>query len=256
MRHRMTKLAATAAGCLMSAGALHAQTVLNGNFALPLDTSDSTSTTATNWSMSPAGTNLGQRATFHQNAGEWAFWEQTFEPSGTATQTVSAVTAGVNYNLSALMAFELGAANSTGANGFNAVNTTNNPSNPGPLTAYMSMQFQTAGSVNVGAADVLNITAGTIPTGDNANNFANGPATAAPPWLTESISGIAPAGAAQVLVTLGWLNGGSDGGTGSQSAFVTDVAIAPVAIPEPASLGVLTLGGLALLARRRTGSAL
>jgi hypothetical protein len=252
MRHHMTKLAVTAAGCLMWAGALHGQTLLNGDFSQPVDATDSTSTTATAWSMSPAGTNLGQRATFHQNAGEWAFWLQDFEPSGTATQTVTAVVPGVNYSLSALWAFELGASGATGANGFNAVTLANNPSNTGNLVAYMSMQFQTSGSANVGAADVLNITAGSIPTADNADSFANAPASPAPPWLTESIAGIAPVGASQVLVTFGWLNGGGDGGTGSQSGFATDVTLAPVAVPEPASLGVITLGGLALLARRRT----
>ena len=89
-----------------------------------------------------------------------------------------------------------------------------------------------------------------IPAGSiGVYNGSNG----ATPWLLYSVNGIAPAGATQADIVVGWQNGGVDNNTGGQSAFATSVGLNAV-VPEPASLSMLAIGGLALFARRRAKS--
>jgi hypothetical protein len=232
-------------GLLFSAIPSLGQTVVNGNFDLPTDATDSTSTTATGWILGAAGTNSGQRATFHQPSGNWAFWLQTFEPSGTADQVVTGATAGVNYTFSANWAFELGAASGQfsdpAVDGFNGA---------AGLNAYMSMTFEDFHGNVLGTADVTNIASGSVPGADNADAYSNTIAGTGLPWIPYSVSGLAPNNTAQVLLEFGWTGGGSDNNTGSQSGFASDAALG-VTVPEPATLGLLGIGGISLLSRRR-----
>jgi hypothetical protein len=242
MGHHFSLKAALVGGSallFLSAAPLRAQFVINPNFELPADSADSTSTSATGWTLSPApgvGTpppyvNLGQRAAFYTptpSGGRWSFWLQTFTDNGSATQTVTGVTAGKNYTLGAQFLFELGSNGTQGpGNGYDAIPTIN---------SYLSIQYEDSSGDALGSPDVTNIG----PTVALNRTFA--------PY---SASGVAPAGATQALVSLGWTGGGTDDATGSQSAFATDVSFAAAAVPEPASLSVLSVGGMALLARRR-----
>jgi hypothetical protein len=70
-------------------------------------------------------------------------------------------------------------------------------------------------------------------------------AQAAGTWQQFSVGGVAPAGTASLRVSAQFL-GGVFQTSNPQSAFVDDFTL----VPEPASLSLLALGGLALLRRR------
>jgi hypothetical protein len=223
--------------------------VVNPNFELPADGATGTDTVATGWTLDPAVgdsyTNPGSRCQFDTptpSGGTWSLWLQTFVQYGDANQVVTGVTPGVAYNLTAQLAFQVG---STPGTGYNAVTLVNQASDTksqdtGDLYSYLEVEFQNAGGTRVGSIDYTLIPAGSI--------------TAAPvgqstPFATYTVTGVAPAGATQALVEIGWDNGGLDNNTGGQSAFATDVSFGVV--PEPASLSLISMGGVALLARRR-----
>jgi hypothetical protein len=240
---RLTSLKAAvfagAAGLLLSAGALHAQ-VVNPNFELPADGATGTDSVATGWTLSPAVgdnyTNPGARCQFSTqptpSGGSWSFWEQTFVQQGTADQKVP-VTAGMLYQESAQLQFQ------PGFNGITLANQASDPksTNTADGSSYLKLQFQDSTGHNIGAADITSIFAGTVAT---PNVFA--------PY---SVFGVAPVGATQVDVVLGWANGGLDGNQGGQSVFATSVGLVGGTVPEPASLSMLAIGGIALAARRR-----
>ncbi|HEX4055796.1 MAG TPA: PEP-CTERM sorting domain-containing protein [Tepidisphaeraceae bacterium] len=266
-------------GLLLSVAPLSAQTALtasNGNFDLPSDGASGTDTTAeisggnTNtgvgayltagvgngWYLSPAVgdnyTNNGMRDQFDEptpdgNPSGWNFWLQTFVQDGYTAQTVQGVTAGTNYVFAGQMAFQDGSAAGQGYNAVTLANqaTDSKSMDTGNLYSYLGIIFLNHSGVVVGTLDAngfndeTDIGAGSI----TVYNQSNG-ATA---WIPESVSGIAPAGATQAELVVGWQNGGVDGNTGGQSAFFTTGAV-----PEPATLSVMGLGGMALLARRRS----
>jgi len=237
---------------LLSARNAGAQTVLNPGWELTPDANGyGTDSTVASWTMDPTvqtnGTagNPGFRDSFYNNTpgGNSSFWIQTFESSGDAFQNVPGVTPGLTYTFGSQMLFELGSGSTEGAgNGFDAITVANNPGNPAatppvpantaPIKVYLQMLFKNAAN-HVIAIDETDI--GPTVTLDRT-------------WAPYSVSGVAPAGATSVTLDIGWANGGGDGGTGSQSAFADD---ATLNVPEPASIGLLGMGGMALLARRR-----
>jgi hypothetical protein len=265
---KRTALICGAVGVLAWALPAHAQ--INPQWNLPADGTTGTDTTAeTNglntvggpgWYMSPAPnpdagspagsgayTNNGMRDQFYSvETGGWSFWLQTFTQSGSATQTVAA-SPGTNYTFSSQFSFQDG---SGPGNGYNAVTLLNQPAgapapNSGDLFSYLQIKFENATGGVLGTQNTL-IPAGSVTMYDTS--------AGATPFAPYSVSGTAPANTAQALLTIGWQNGGVDNNTGGQSAFADDSVFAPTAVPEPASLSLLALGGLALLGRRRKAS--
>jgi hypothetical protein len=237
-----------AVSLFLAAAPSHAQTVLNPDFENPnpptTGVGSSTDTVATSWVLSPAVgddyTNPGQRCTFANptpSGGTWSFWLQTFVQDGFAAQVVPGVTAGNVYDLSAQMAFEVP--------GYNNVTLANQASDPntqdtGNLYSYLELQYEHPNGSVDGAPYMLQIPAGSVTTANHV-------------YAPYDISGLAPAGATQAELLIGWQNGGLDGNTGGQSAFATSVALNQV-VPEPASLSLVAVGSLALFARRRAKS--
>lgn len=229
--------------CLSVAPAL-AQTVVNPNFELPADGATGTDGVATGWTLSPAVgddyTNPGARCQFDTptpSGGTWSFWLQTFVASGSATQTVTGVTPGSTYTFTSDLAFqEPGYDNITLANQAGDKNSSNSMN----CDTYLAVQYLNASGGSVGSPFLTQILAGTV----NEVNGSNG----ATPWAPYSVTGLAPAGATQAELEIGWVDGGLDGNTGSQSVFATNVTFG---VPEPTSLSLLGFGSMALLARRR-----
>ena len=201
--------------CVPASGQVNLLT--NSGFELPPDPTNQVDNTVTDWTLLLDTS----RATFynHTAGGSWSLWLKSFEAAGGgATQTVPIVT-GQTYTLTADMLFE-----------------PSYPNIPG-IDSFLSLQFQDASGTNVGDAFVNHI--------DPASVTAN------KTWSPFSITGTAPAGATQVLAEIGWANGSTV--TGQQSAFADDASLVQGgAIPEPAGVGLIALGGIGLLARRRT----
>ncbi len=233
-----------AVSLMMSAVPLHAQSVTNPDFELPNDGASGTDTVATGWVLDPAVgdnyTNPGQRCQFAAptpSAGTWSFWLQTFVQYGDTQQVVTGLTPGTRYDLSAQMAFEVP--------GYNNVTLANQAGDPnthdtGDLYSYLEIQYESHNGTPIGAPDILDIPAGSVSTANHV-------------YSPYDVSGLAPAGATQADIVIGWQNGGLDGNMGGQSAFATSVALTPV-VPEPASLSMLAIGTVALFARRRAKS--
>jgi len=249
------------AGLMLTALQAHAQ--VNPEWNLPNDGTSGTDTTAqtdgnniqgasTGWYMSPAPnpdfgyTNNGMRDTFFSlEPSGWSFWIQTFTQSGFASQPIAA-SAGTNYTFSSQFSFQDGSGPGMGYNATTLANQTEaSPPAPnsGDLFSYIQIKYENA-SGGVLATDTTKIAAGSVTTYAPPGSQINA-------WAPYSASGLAPAGTTQALLTIGWQNGGLDGGTGAQSAFADDAVFAPTAVPEPASIGLISLGGLALLGRRR-----
>lgn len=254
MGFRAALILGGAIGLLGVASQLYgAPVVVNGDFESPTNTAGGSDTNVDAWTLSPAPntnggtlnyTNNGQRCTFASptpSGGTWSFWEQTFCQYGTATQTISSgVIPGNTYTMTAQMAFEVGSAPGTGFNGVTLANQAAGTLNTGDLYSYLGMIWLNNHGNPIGTSGPDNVSAETtIPAGSvtTANHV----------YAPYSVSAMAPVGAVGVELVLGWQNGGTDGNTGGQSAFATDVTL----VPEPASLGMLAIGGLALLSRRR-----
>jgi hypothetical protein len=172
----------------------HATNLLvNPGFESPADTSMQTDNTASGWSF---GLHNVLRSPFHvteqPTSGNWDIWLQTFNPSsgnGVAQIFSSGFTVGATYTLTADTYFEQ-----------------NFPSSA--AIEVMKLNWEDSSGNPVGTAAVLNID----PTDPNLT-----PPVQTGVWSPYSVSGVAPAGATQVQVFLGY-NGGTPG-IQQESAF-------------------------------------
>jgi PEP-CTERM motif len=264
MRNIVGITAAVACGsaCLFLGSAKLTAQIVNPTWESPTDLTDGTSTTVDGWAMSPAPnpdfgyTNNGQRDAFYNSTpgGRWSFWLQTFTQSGDASQVVTAddgggaITPGLTYTFGSLMSFQDG---SGPGQGYNAVTLANQTEasppapNTGDMYSYLEIVWQNSRGNTISTAET-DIAAGSVA----IYNQTSGSQAGATLWEPYSVSSIAPTGAASAELIIGWANGGLDGNTGGQSAFADD---ATFNVPEPASLGLLAVGGMALLGRRRRG---
>lgn len=252
-------LACGAIALLGLSGTSFGQSLVNPNFNQYTATTDPNGNGEdypTGWNATPIPNYVDAAGTLnytnYANVEPWfdgtnyTLWLQTFCNYGNVSQTVTGAVAGNTYTASADFAVQDG----TGPGmGYNATTLANQPNttgymNTGDLYSYIGLVFLNKFNSPIGTLDSDNLSnETTIPAGSVAvYNQANG----FTPWLPYSVSGVAPAGTASVEVVIGWNNGGADGNTGSQSALVTGVSL----VPEPASFGLLALGGLATLRRR------
>ncbi len=150
------------------------------------------------------------RANFfnHTPGGSKSIWHKTFNPvGGGVTQNVG-ITAGATYNLSAFHLFEA------------AYPTTE-------AVVQMGMTWRNAQGGSVGTPNFLNIQPSSV--------------TQTGVWLPFSIMGVAPAGATQVEVFLGWMGGGTV--KGAQSAFVDDAFLEGPGQPPTDSVWIINGSG-------------
>ena len=117
-------------------------------------------------------------------------------------------------------------------------------------------EFTGVGAGFLGQAQLTFLTSAAAPVGPNT--FVNFPTTTSgfgtqAGYQLSSVNVVAPAGASEAYVNLGAITGAVAGS--SAHAYVDNVTLAPVSTPEPASLALLAIGGVAMLALRRRRAA-
>jgi len=239
MRTSFGFLAALAGGtmCLMVTGVNAQNLLLNPNLDSPgIHESDAVD----DWTLTetPGGTvNSATMASFaNHNAGgvvglwlrsfEGLFFGSGFEPVGAQLSQTVPGTAGLPYTFTGWSRWE---ANYSG--GLTTIPASApGGERPSPTNTYMEMRFLDAG--NSAISSVL-LDLRTVQSNDGV-------------WRQFSLSGVAPANTANVLVTAYAIDMVPVGG--AQSPFFDEFSLT---VPEPTSLSLIGLGGLALLARRR-----
>ncbi len=175
----------------------------------------------------------------------------------TATDSAQAIAPGTSYTFSSQIAFQSGTGPGLGYNGVLLTNQTNPLSpNTGNLYSYLGILWENSG-VPIGTLDGDGVSAETkIPAGSVTTYSAA--AGGINSWADYSVTAAAPAGANEAVLYIGWNNGGADaaaGGNtnnGQSSAFADDAQF--TVVPEPATIGLLSIGAVGLLARRRSAA--
>jgi hypothetical protein len=200
----------SAAGVVLAAMALPAgaaNLLINPGFEAPIDTNPvggNTDGTATGWTFY-GGDSLRANYYNHTPLGEWSVWEQTFQPTnGGINQNVSNITDGTTYSLSCYYYFEAA-----------------EPTIPGEVSDLALTFLNAAGNQTVGPVDGNGYS--------DATYIPSSSVTTTGEWIQYTVSGVAPAGAAQVQVSFDFTNG--SGVPGQQGAFVDDADLEGAGIP-------------------------
>jgi hypothetical protein len=150
-------------------------------------------------------------------------------------QTVPGVP-GAAYTMSGWARFETFYAGGVDNLNDGATPTVPNDGPPSPTDTFFALEFLDAGSTLLSSVQVELRANGQLNDGT---------------WREHTLNGVSPAGTALVRVRASMIDGALNPGVNPQSAFVDDFTL----VPEPASLGLLSLAGLRLLARRRRSQA-
>jgi hypothetical protein len=194
IREKTAMLCGSVALVLSSKVSLGANLLINGGFENPADNSgQSTDTTATGWGF--YGGMVRSDAENNTPGGKWSAGEQTDLGYGGIFQTYNGpATAGITYTLNCDYFFESAFPNQVGE------------------VSDLAMTFLNSSGVAVGPRDSNGFSAATyIPSQSVTTTGA---------WLPYTVSGVAPVGATQIVVSFAYA-GGSDVG-GNQGAYVDD----------------------------------
>src|ERR1700722_9875267 len=215
MRTRFAKKAAPIGGvaallaCAVAGPAfgqtLQSNLLLNPEFNSPPDPGVNNDYEVADWTLLLDA----ERGGFHPtpDGGMWSAWLKTFENFGTGgvqggiNQNVTGIVAGTNYTLSEFVFGETGFPQSQS-------------------TIELQMIWEDSGGNPIGTA---------VDTQIGSNGLA-----AVNTWEPYTESGIAPAGATQVLVQYDWLGGATVSGE-SQSVFISETDLAGIGPPPPAN---------------------
>jgi MYXO-CTERM domain-containing protein len=206
MNRRTVRSGAVALAALATVLPVQAANLLtNPGFESPTDLTNSESTTINGWTVVPSA----KRAIFqnHTPGGRWGLWARTFEPSGGVFQNVSGISAGTTYTFTSQLYFE---------QNFNQTTA----------TVLGSLTWLDAGGGQVGSPSSFMIPFSANPTPNV--------------WTPFTISPVAPTGATQVRVFVGWQDGGGSGP--SLSAFFDDLDLEGAGTP-PSSTWILNGSG-------------
>jgi hypothetical protein len=178
-------LAAVSAVAIGFASTSHADNLLlNPSFEAPTEPNQNDNTDIVAWTLDLNA----RREAFGAHTGTWGVWAQTFMPAGGDVKQTVGVIAGNTYNLSSWLFFEGSYPNTT-------------------AEIQLSEIFQDSNNNTISETDKF-----IEPTDNPPTNT----------WVQEFLpSAVAPAGASQVVVQLGWNGGGTV--SGAQSVFFDDV---------------------------------